>query len=82
MTGGVHHVFLTVNDLARSVREAVGGGPEPRYEAPRKGDVMHSAADLGQSQRGLSYAPSVALADGLSRSLDHYRRVVGTVARA
>ena len=72
----------TVNELARSVREAVGGGPQPRYEAPRKGDVMHSAADLGQSQRGLSYAPSVALADGLSRSLEHYRRVVGTVARA
>ena len=72
----------TVNELARAVREAVGGGPEPRYEPPRKGDVMHSAADLGQSQSRLAYAPSVALADGLSRSLEHYRRVVGTVARA
>jgi nucleoside-diphosphate-sugar epimerase len=72
----------TVNELARAVRDAVGGGPEPRYEPPRKGDVMHSAADLGLSQRGLAYAPSVALADGLSRSLQHYRRVVGTVARA
>ena len=72
----------TVNELARSVREAVGGGPEPRYEPPRKGDVMHSAADLSLSQRALAYAPTMELAEGLSRSLEHYRRAVGTVARA
>jgi nucleoside-diphosphate-sugar epimerase len=72
----------TVNDLARAVRDAVGGGPDPRHEPPRKGDVLHSAADLDRSRRSLAYAPTVALAEGLSRSLEHYRRVVGTVARA
>jgi nucleoside-diphosphate-sugar epimerase len=71
----------SVNDLARAVRNAVGGGPEPRYEPPRKGDVLHSAADLSLSRRSLAYAPTVELPDGLGRSLEHYRRVVGTVAR-
>jgi nucleoside-diphosphate-sugar epimerase len=71
----------TVNELARAVREAVGGGPEPRYEAPRKGDVMHSAADLALSRRALEYNAAVELADGLARSLEHYRRAVGTMAR-
>ncbi len=71
----------SVNELARAVRNAVGGGPEPRYEPPRKGDVLHSAADLSVSRRSLAYAPTVELPDGLGRSLEHYRRVVGTVAR-
>jgi nucleoside-diphosphate-sugar epimerase len=71
----------TVKDLARAVRDAVGGGPEPRHEPPRKGDVLHSAADLSLSGRALSYAPTVQLAEGLTRSLEHYRNAVGAAAR-
>ena len=72
----------TVNDLARAVRDAVGGGPEARHEPPRKGDVLHSAADLSLSGRALAYAPSMELRNGLSRSLEHYRQAVGAAARS
>jgi nucleoside-diphosphate-sugar epimerase len=72
----------SVNALARAVRDAIGGGPEPRYEPPRKGDVLHSAADLGLSGRALGYAPTVGLAEGLSRSLEHYRQAVGSAPRS
>jgi nucleoside-diphosphate-sugar epimerase len=72
----------TVNDLARAVRDAVGGGPDPRHEPPRKGDVLHSAADLSQSGRALAYAPTVELGEGLARSLEHYRQAVGAAARS
>ena len=71
----------SVNVLAAAVRDVVGGGPEPRHEAPRAGDVAHSLADLSSAQRDLGYAPEVALADGLRRALDHYRRLVGVGAR-
>ncbi len=63
----------SVNDLARAVREAAGGGPEPRKEAPRPGDVLHSSADISLSERELGYRPRVGLAEGLSSALAHYR---------
>lgn len=71
----------SVNDLAGAVRKAVGGGPEPKHEPPRAGDVLHSAADLSLSKRELAYAPRVGLSEGLRRSLDHYRSLVGTGGR-
>ena len=71
----------SVNDLADAIRQAVGGGLAPRHEPPRAGDVLHSAADLSRSGRELGYAPRVGLAEGLRRSLDHYRRTVGGASR-
>ena len=68
----------SVNDLARAVRDAAGGGPEPRRADPRPGDVLHSSADLSLSGRELGYRPRVALAEGLARSLAHYRSLVGS----
>ncbi len=66
----------SVNDLAAAVRDAVGGGPEPRYEAPRAGDVLHSAANLDLARARLAYRPGVGIAEGLARSLDYYRSLV------
>jgi UDP-N-acetylglucosamine 4-epimerase len=71
----------SVNDLAEAIRQAAGGGPAPRHEPPRAGDVLHSAADLSLVGRELGYAPRVGLAEGLRRSLDHYRAAVGAGGR-
>jgi nucleoside-diphosphate-sugar epimerase len=71
----------SVNDLAEAVRQAVGGGPPPKHEPPRAGDVLHSAADLSLAGRELGYAPRVGLSEGLRRSLDHYRGAVGASGR-
>src|SRR5262249_2662396 len=62
----------TVNELARAVRDACGGGPEPKYEPPREGEARHSAADLSLSRRELGYVPGVKLKEGISRSRPHY----------
>jgi len=70
----------SVTDLARAVREVVGDGMPPRHEAPRPGDVLHSAADLSLSERELGFHPGVRLADGLAKSLGHYQSVVGAGA--
>jgi nucleoside-diphosphate-sugar epimerase len=66
----------SVSELARAVREVTGSGPEPRHEAPRPGDVLHSAADLSLSERELGYRPRVGMNEGLSRSFEHYRSLV------
>jgi nucleoside-diphosphate-sugar epimerase len=70
----------SVNALAAAVRGVVGGGPEPKHEAPRPGDVAHSLADLSAAGKELGYSARVGLSEGLSRSLDHYRRFVGVEA--
>jgi UDP-N-acetylglucosamine/UDP-N-acetylgalactosamine 4-epimerase len=62
----------TVNELARAIRDAAGGGPEPRYEAARSGEVKHSIADISQSREVLGYVPTVALPEGLSKCRPHY----------
>jgi nucleoside-diphosphate-sugar epimerase len=69
----------SVRDLAHAVCEAVGGGPEPRLEPPRAGDVLHSAADLTRAGE-IGFAPRVALLDGLRRSTEHYRSRAGVRA--
>lgn len=67
----------TVNELAGAVREAVGGGPDPKYEAPRPGDVRHSLADLDLSRCEIGYAPEVELAAGLAQSRSYYAERMG-----
>ncbi len=62
----------TVNELAAQVREAVGGGPDPKYEAPRPGDIRYSFAELSLSRHEIGYAPGVELAAGLVQSRSYY----------
>jgi UDP-N-acetylglucosamine 4-epimerase len=62
----------TVNELACAIREALGGGPPPRNEPPRSGEVKHSVADVSLAREALGYAPMVTLADGISRCRAHY----------
>ena len=62
----------TVRDLAALVAESLGGGPEPRFEPPRPGDVKHSLADLSLVRAALGYVPSTPLPDGLAISREHF----------
>ena len=74
--GSVYNVAggsgTTVKELAREVRDVVGGGPEPRIEPPRPGDIRHSIADLTRSRERLGYDPCWALPRGLAASRSHY----------
>src|SRR5439155_7766416 len=45
---------VTLNELAARVKELVGG-PPPRYERPREGDIRHSEADLTRARAALLY---------------------------
>jgi nucleoside-diphosphate-sugar epimerase len=64
---------VTLNQLFAELRELTDSDVEPVYAAPRAGDVRHSLADLARSRRDLGYEPSVALREGLHRSIEHLR---------
>ena len=70
----------SVNELARRIRDSVGGGPEPRHEPPRPGDVPHSWASLELAKEKLGYAPAVDLEAGLAKSREAYRAMAEGVA--
>jgi nucleoside-diphosphate-sugar epimerase len=57
---------VTVNRLAALVRDLAGGGPEPRREPARAGDVRASLADLAAVRRDLGFEPAWDLARGLA----------------
>lgn len=67
--GGAYNIApgkaTTVNQLARAVREACGGGPEPRYEAPRPGDILHSLADSSAAMAAFGFEATVPLDEGI-----------------
>jgi len=60
----------SVNKIADTIGEILGK-PVERIRLPsRAGDIRDSWADLTKSQRVLGYAPEIALADGLQRTVD------------
>jgi nucleoside-diphosphate-sugar epimerase len=61
---------VTINELARCLREVVGGGPEAVHVPERDGDIRHSQADLSRAARDIGYSPTVRLLDGLARTAE------------
>lgn len=66
---------VTVNALFELVRELTGADVKPRLVEARPGEVRHSQADISRAELELGYHPSVSLREGLSRTIDYYRRL-------
>jgi UDP-glucose 4-epimerase len=64
---------ISLNQLYRAMAEILGSSLEPRYEAPRGGDVRHSLASIERARELLGYEPSVDWRTGLERTLRWYR---------
>ena len=60
----------TLLDLVKAVNAILQKNVEPRFENKRKGDVMHSQADIGKAQSLLGYEPSWSFEDGLRKTAD------------
>ncbi|MCA1607518.1 MAG: GDP-mannose 4,6-dehydratase, partial [Acidobacteria bacterium] len=57
---------VTINHLVDLLREVSGINPKVEYAPPRKGDVLHSRADISAAQNGFGYGPKVDLDEGLA----------------
>ena len=77
VTGRVFNVAcgrkVTLNELVADLQELIGFEADAVHAPGRPGDVRHSLADLTRVRAQLGYEPSVPLAVGLSRTIDHYR---------
>ena len=83
VSGGVLNIAcgdrLSVNELARLLAEIVGADPklEPRYAAPRPGDVLHSQADILKAKELWGYEAKVGTREGLERTVEWYKLKLG-----
>jgi nucleoside-diphosphate-sugar epimerase len=64
----------TLLQLLDAISTAVGRDVEPTHGPPRPGDIQHSLADISVAQRELGYQVVVPFSEGISRTVDWYRR--------
>jgi UDP-glucose 4-epimerase len=73
---GVYNVAaggrISVLDLVGRIR-GLCGGPPPRFEPRRPGDVLHSQADVSAAERDLGHRAAVSLEEGLKRTVEWFR---------
>ena len=67
------HDRTSLNTLVRLCNDAVGKNIQPRYDAPRAGDVRDSFAAIDLAQRVIGYKPVVDFHTGLQKTVDWYR---------
>ena len=65
---------ITINDLTDLMRDVSGIDTGVEYAPPRKGDVLHSKADISAAQQALGYEPSVGMVEGLTKYMDWAKR--------
>jgi UDP-N-acetylglucosamine 4-epimerase len=55
-------------------RHQVHYGKDPAHSDFRRGDVLHSEADISRARRLLGYAPTHRIGDGIAEALPWYLR--------
>jgi nucleoside-diphosphate-sugar epimerase len=60
----------TLNDVADMIGAILGKPVEKKHLPPRAGDIRDSWADLSKAERLLGYRPTIALEDGLRKTIE------------
>jgi len=62
-----------LNDIYKSLNEALDKNIEPIYGPDRKGDIKHSNADITKARQLLNYDPDYNFKDGLLEAIEWYK---------
>jgi nucleoside-diphosphate-sugar epimerase len=63
----------SINGLLAMIAEEIGVEPEPIHEPPREGDIRVSEADVSLAAELIGYRPSVAIDEGIRRTVAWFR---------
>lgn len=66
---------FTLNELAQTLGEIIGVEPKIKYVERKKGDVLHSLADISKARRLLNYEPLVGFREGLRRTVESFKPI-------
>ena len=64
---------ISVNDLAKNLKEIIGSTSEINYAEVQKGDARHTLADVGLAKELVGYMPVVSIEEGLKRFVEWFR---------
>jgi nucleoside-diphosphate-sugar epimerase len=64
---------ITLNDVVKLLEKIAGRKIQTTYEAPRRGDIRDSQADISLARRVLGYEPRVLFEEGLRRTWAWYK---------
>ena len=64
----------SLSQLFEMIKEVAGSDLAPKYGPERKGDVLHSLADISKAKQLLDYHPSVNVKQGLRITFEWYRK--------
>jgi UDP-glucose 4-epimerase len=65
---------VSLNQLLAILKEILDVKIDAVYEAPRKGDVKHSLADIRRAKKMLKYVPKVDIREGLEKTVEYFRK--------
>jgi nucleoside-diphosphate-sugar epimerase len=60
---------ISLNTLLEELRGVTGSEVDAVHEAPRRGELRHSLADISRARATLGYVPGVSFREGLSRTV-------------
>lgn len=63
-----------VNQLAESIRKAVGTATEPVHGPGKPGEQLRSVVDWAKAKRLLKWSPTVPLDEGITRTVEWFRK--------
>jgi len=82
---GVNGVFnvangetISINELAHKINNITGAGCEIIYQPLRAGDIKHSSASVDKAKKELGFKGKSNLDEGLSVTIDYYRKELET----
>jgi nucleoside-diphosphate-sugar epimerase len=64
---------ISLNNLARTIMDALGEDLPLKYEAGRSGDIHDSLADISAAQNAFGYAPEYSVTTGLKETIAWYK---------
>jgi len=65
----------TLNDLVKMLQQIIGTDVPPKYDPPRKGDILHSFADISRARKDLNFNPKVDFPDGLKKTVEWFAEI-------
>ncbi len=68
---------VSVLEVVHLLNKILGTSIEPEFLPPRKGDILHSSADISKARKILGFEPKVSVEEGLRRTVEWYRQELG-----
>ena len=65
---------FTLTELANKIIDNIGSNSTIEYSGFRKGDVLHSLAELSTTRDLIAYDPQFDLSAGLAKTIDFYKK--------